>query len=151
SLQAELLGATRRHGFVPYVLPTDPAAVFAEVAAGRPVLVLQNLGLPRVPVWHYAVVVGYDGATDRVILRSGTERRRAEPLKRFLKGFERGGHWAFVALPPGTLPAAAAPALYVRAVAGAEPLLTKEAAARAYASGLERWPHEPLMLFTAAA
>ncbi len=151
SLQPELLGATRRHGFVPYVLPPSAAALFAEVDAGNPVLVLQNLGLKRAPVWHYAVVVGYDAAAGRVILRSGTERRRGERLARFLRSWELGGRWAFVAIEPGTLPAAAAPEAYVRAVAGAEPLLSAEAAERAYARGLERWPDEPLVLFTAAA
>src|SRR5690606_23398126 len=58
SLQAELLAATRRHGFVPYRLDDDPAALFAEIESGKPVLVLQNLGFERFPVWHYAVVVG---------------------------------------------------------------------------------------------
>ncbi|HEY8519658.1 MAG TPA: PA2778 family cysteine peptidase [Gammaproteobacteria bacterium] len=151
SLQAELLGATRRHGFIPYVLERAPEALFTELAAGRPVLVLQNLGLPRVPVWHYAVVVGYDPAAERVILRSGTERRRAERLRRFERSFERGGRWAFVALEPGTLPATADPLLYVRALAGAERLLDPDDAVRAHAAALELWPDEPAVLFAAAA
>ncbi|HEY3517213.1 MAG TPA: hypothetical protein VGL98_09230, partial [Gammaproteobacteria bacterium] len=45
SLQPELLGATRRHGFIPYVIEPEPSALAAELAARRPVLVLQNLGL----------------------------------------------------------------------------------------------------------
>jgi predicted double-glycine peptidase len=96
SLQPELLGATRRHGFIPYVLEPDASALVAELGARRPVLVLQNLGLPRVPVWHYAVVVGVDG--DNVILRSGTEQRRIERAARFLRSWQRGSGWAFVAL-----------------------------------------------------
>ena len=76
SLQPELLGATRRHGFVPYVISPEPSAIVSELASGRPVLVLQNLGLERAPVWHYAVVVGVDG--DEVILRSGAQERRIE-------------------------------------------------------------------------
>lgn len=151
SLQPELLGATRRHGFVPYVLPPTPEALFEELGAGRPVLVLQNLGLERMPIWHYAVVVGYEAERGRVILRSGTEQRRGERLARFMRSWRLGGHWAFVALEPGTLPATDAPDAYVRAVAAAEPLLPAGAAERAYASGVERWPGEPLVLFTAAA
>jgi hypothetical protein len=42
-LQPELLGATRRHGLIPYVLAPDPSALTAELAARRPVLVLQNV------------------------------------------------------------------------------------------------------------
>ena len=39
SLQLELLGATRRHGFIPYVLAPEADALVAELAARRPVLV----------------------------------------------------------------------------------------------------------------
>ena len=128
SLQAELLAATRRHGLIPYVLPPGPDALFAELEDERPVLVLQNLGIERVPVWHYAVAVGFDPADERVILRSGTEPRRLEKTSRFLRSWQRGGYWAFVPVEPGELPASATPALYVRALAGAEPLLTHDAA-----------------------
>jgi predicted double-glycine peptidase len=148
SLQPELLGATRRHGFIPYVLAPEPSALVAELSARRPVLVLQNLGIDRVPVWHYAVVVGIDG--DAVILRSGTERRRVERSTRFLRSWQRGENWAFVALEPGEVPATATPASYVRALAGAEPLLDAAAAERGYRAALERWPSDELVLFAAA-
>jgi hypothetical protein len=150
SLQAELLGATRRNGRIPYVLAPDAAALFAEVGAGRPVLVLQNLGLPRVPLWHYAVVVGFDAERGRVLLRSGREPRRSESSARFLRSWQRGMRWAFVAVAPGTLPATAAPAAYVRAAAGAEPLLPPADVEAAYAVALERWPDDELVLFAAA-
>jgi len=148
SLQPELLGATRRNGFIPYVLAPDPGALLAELAGGRPVLVLQNLGLPRAPVWHYAVVVGSDG--DRVILRSGTEQRRIEQNAKFLRTWQRGANWAFVALEPGELPATATAPAYVRALAGAEPLMAAPQTAAAYAAALERWPNDELVLFAAA-
>ena len=35
-------------------------SVLPEIAAGNPVLVLQNAGWSWLPVWHYAVVIGYD-------------------------------------------------------------------------------------------
>lgn len=148
SLQAELLGATRRRGLVPYVLEPDVGALLAELRAGRPVLVLQNLGLDRVPVWHYAVVVGT--RADNVILRSGTERRRIESQRRFLRSWQRGGNWAFVVARPGELPATATAGAYVRALAAAEPLLERKAAERAYAAALARWPNDELALFAAA-
>ena len=149
SLQPELLGATRRHGFIPVRDRSPrPSALVAELAARRPVLVLQNLGVPRVPVWHYAVVVGIDG--DDVILRSGTEQRRVERGARFLRSWQRGSNWAFVAVEPGELPATATAGAYVRALAGAEPLLDAAAAERSYRAALERWPSDELVLFAAA-
>ncbi len=150
SLQAELLGATRRHGLIPYVLAADPNALFTELAAGRPVLVLQNLGLPRVPVWHYAVVVGFDRDADRVILRSGTQQRRLERTARFLKSWQRGNFWAFVPIAPGELPASATASLYVHALAGTEPLLPAARAADAFSLALASWPDDELVLFAAA-
>ncbi len=150
SLQAELLGATRRHGLIPYVLTPDWGALTAELAAGRPVLVLESFGLRRVPMWHYAVVVGVDPQRDRVILRSGRKRRRIEHRARFLRRWAPGHQWAFVAITPGELPASATPALYVRALAGAEPLLPAPRAAAAFAAALTRWPNDELVLFAAA-
>jgi len=149
SLQPELLGATRRHGFIPYVLEPDAGALAAELAARRPVLVLQNLGVQRVPVWHYAVVVGL--ADDTVILRSGTEERRIERSSSFLRSWQRGSNWAFVAVAPGEMPASATPGAYVRAVAGAERLLVAADAQRAYGAALERWPDDELVVFAAAS
>jgi hypothetical protein len=148
SLQPELLGATRRHGFIPYIIEPEAGALVAELAARRPVLVLQNLGVSRVPVWHYAVVVGFAG--DEVILRSGTEQRRIEHGSRFLRSWKRGSSWAFVALPPGELPVTATAGAYVRALVGAEPLLGAAAAERSYRAALERWPDDELVLFAAA-
>jgi hypothetical protein len=149
SLQPELLGATRRHGFIPYVIESEASALLGELADSRPVLVLQNLGLARVPVWHYAVVVGIQG--DNVILRSGTDERRIEPGARFLRSWQRGASWAFVVLEPGELPATATPDAYVRALAGAELLLDRAAAERGYRAALARWPGDPLVQFAAAA
>jgi hypothetical protein len=148
SLQPELLGATRRHGLIPYVLDPDVTALAAELAAGRPVLVLQNLGFERVPVWHYAVVVGIDRGD--VILRSGTEQRRVERDSRFLRSWQRGDNWAFVTVEPGTLPSTATAGGYVRALAGAEPLLDPAAARRGHDAALLRWPNDELVLFAAA-
>ena len=148
SLQPELLGATRRHGFIPYVIAPEPSALMAELAARRPVLVLQNQGVDRVPVWHYAVVVGVED--DNVVLRSGTEERRIERASRFLRSWQRGMNWAFVAIEPGALPATATAGAYVRALAGTEPLLAPQAARRGYEAALERWPDDELVLFAAA-
>ena len=63
SLQWGLISAARRHGRLAYVF-TGMADLIQEVAAGNPVVVLQNLGLRWLPKWHYAVVVGYNTDTN---------------------------------------------------------------------------------------
>ena len=78
SLQVEMLAAARRHGRVAVVLAPEFADLRTELDAGRPVLVLQNLGALGIRRWHFAVVVGYDAERDALILRSGTRRRHVE-------------------------------------------------------------------------
>jgi tetratricopeptide (TPR) repeat protein len=150
SLQAELLAATRRHGLIPYPLEPDARALFAEIESGKPVLVLQNLGIDRFPVWHYAVVVGFDAERDRVVLRSGKHRRRQERLGQFLKSWERGGNWAFVAAPAAEPPATATADGWIRAITDARHVLPPDAVEAAFAAARARWPADPLVLFAAA-
>jgi tetratricopeptide (TPR) repeat protein len=144
SLQAEMIAATRSRGLVPYVLSPSLEALLAQLAAGQPVLVLQKTGAGPWPGWHYAVVVGYDTQTQRVVLRSGTEARLEMPASRFLATWDRAGRWALVALRPGTLPAEADLARYMQAAAGLEAVGQGEAARRAYEAAASHWPTEPL-------
>ncbi len=140
SLQVELLAATRRAGRIPYLIQPKLETLLAEVRAGNPVLVLQNLGLSWYTKWHYAVVVGYDLRQDVVILRSGRERRHLVPFKLFERTWRRSDYWAMVALLPDRLPASAEEMPYLRAVAGLERLQRWQEVKVAYTSALTRWP-----------
>jgi len=151
SLQAELMAATRRFGLLPVPVAPDPAGLLEEIASGRPVLVLQNLAFERAPVWHYAVVVGYDAERDRVILRSGEQQRRLERTNRFLRSWRLAGNWGFVAVAPGEIPASTAPDTFLRAVVGAQPMLGESNTAASYTAALVHWPDDPLVLFFAAS
>jgi len=140
SLQLELLAAARRHGRVPYVLRPELESVFAEVASGHPVLVLQNLGLSWYPKWHYAVVVGFDLSRSQIVLRSGLMRRHVLPLHVFERTWRRGNHWAMVVMPPSRLPHTAEPVRYLQAVAAMERLKLWREVAAAYTTAINRWP-----------
>jgi hypothetical protein len=140
SLQIELAAAARRHGRVPYVLDKDIRAVLTEVQAGHPVLVLLNLGLSWYPRWHYAVVAGFDLDRDRVILRSGTERRDVMSLELFERTWRRGERWAMVVMPPGELPGTARELPYLQSVLPFEETAAWDTAAQAYAGAWRLWP-----------
>ncbi len=73
SLQTRLIGAARRHDRLAYELQ-GVDALLGEVAAGHPVIVLQNLGTGWYPVWHYAVVMGFDRTADAIILHTGIDQ-----------------------------------------------------------------------------
>ena len=150
SLQIEMLAATRRNGRLPFVIDPQLTALRAELAAGLPVLVLQDLGALWIRRWHYAVVVGYDPATDTLILRSGTDRRRLESVARFDYGWERAGRWGMVVLPPGVLPATATPERYTRALTDAAGRLPAADITVDFAAAVARWGNSPTLLFAAA-
>ena len=140
SLQVEMLTGVRRLGLVPYVIKPTMRALYREVAAGNPVVVLQNLGLSWYPRWHYAVVIGYDLDRRKTILRSGTIRRYVVAMKTFERTWRRSGHWALVVLPPGRLPQTAEELPYLQAVAGLEQVRHWRQAISAYQAALARWP-----------
>jgi hypothetical protein len=144
SLQPEMLAAARAHGRLPYVIPPDLPSLLAEVAGGRPVLVLQNLGVRAAPAWHYAVVVGFSPEASEIVLRSGTERRRVTDARVFLRTWQRSGNWGVVMLGPGELPAAADARRFLDAAAAAESAGHLELAGAAYRASLERWPDNAL-------
>jgi len=148
SLQLELQVAARRHGLPAYQLAPRLDALLQEVAAGHPVLVFQNLSLPIYPVWHYAVVIGYDRERGTLLLHSGRTPRLEMSLSTFERTWTRGDAWALVALPATRLPATAEPAALAAAIAALE-RLDAGAARGAYATALQRWPEQPLLLLGA--
>lgn len=145
SLQIEMLAGARRHGAVATPIPGSLAALLRELAAGHPVVVLQNLGLSWAPAWHYAVAVGYDMAAAELLLRSGSERRQVIGWRTFEHTWQRSQRWAFVALPPGRLPVTASEDEATRAVVAFERNAPALAAAQAYRGALQRWPANPTL------
>ncbi len=138
SLQVEMLAAARRHGLVSYQLSPRLEDVMREMAAGTPVILLQNLGLRD--GWHYAVAVGYDYERGEIILRSGVTERKVLPFTVNEFVWMRSGYWAMVALPPERIPATADEQRWLGAVAALERTGNAAAARIAYSSFLKRWP-----------
>lgn len=139
SLRSDMLAAVRRDGRLAVPLG-GLRDLLAEIAAGHPVLVFQNLGLDWYPQWHYAVALGYDLERREIALRSGRERRRLLSFETFEHTWERGGHWAYVVLKPNQLPASADADAVVRAALGLERAGQEPEAVAAYGTILTRWP-----------
>jgi hypothetical protein len=131
SLQIEILAASRRHDLVAYHIEPYMEDLLKEVAAGNPVLVLQNLGLSWLPSWHYAVVVGFNLTTKTLVLRSGVEKSH---------------YWGIVVLSPDVLPETAQPQRYIKTIIGLESIKHWHAAQTAYKTALHRWPNNLIAL-----
>ena len=141
SFAVGLVAAARSHGRVPVEL-RDLGEILSELAAGHPVLVLQDLGL-RLPFLsrpHFAVVVGYELPAQQLFLHSGTIPRRPTTFANFERTWQRAGGFAVAVLPPDVLPAAPGEARWLAAAAGLERAGRSAEAETAYRSALARWP-----------
>ncbi len=144
SLQKEIVAAARTFGRIPYVIEPAFAALVRELDAGRPVLVLQNLGVSFAPAWHYAVVIGYSSDRGDITLRSGTTERLLQSARTFVNTWRRSANWGIVLLPADDIPAGIDRQRFLTAVAAAESARQYDLALSAYASASTRWPDEPL-------
>lgn len=139
SLQPAMIAAARRHGRLAYEI-SSPDSIFHEICAGYPVVILQNLGLSWHPVWHYAVVIGYDLKKEKVILRSGVQRRKSIPFRIFEKTWAASNYWGILVLKPYQLPVKVQEKEFLAAVIGLEKARQFEAAIDGYQTALKRWP-----------
>jgi len=138
SLQPALISAARRYNRLAYPIK-GVEALLKELAAGHPVIILQNLGLQWFPRWHYSVPIGYNMAKAVFIIHSGKEARRRMSWTLFMRTWKRADYWGLVVLPSGQIPASADEQSYLSAVLGLEQARQFKGAAAAYTAALERW------------
>ncbi len=146
SFQLEMVAATRSFGMAAYQLEPEMETILREVADQSPVLVLQNLGLSWWPVWHFAVVVGYDLPEREIILHSGTNARETMKLGTFERSWSNAGYWALVVTPPAQIPLTAQPLRYVKSLEDLRLTGHADAALAGYLSAMQRWPQQSLVL-----
>jgi tetratricopeptide (TPR) repeat protein len=139
SLQVEMLAAARRHGLISYQIAPRFEDLLREIAAGNPVIVLQNLGMFS-SGWHYAVAVGYDYKYGTLLLRSGTLERDELPFAVHEVVWMRGGYWAMVVMPPDRIPATADENRWLASIAALERTGDARNSRVAYQTFLGRWP-----------
>ncbi|CAM3306110.1 PA2778 family cysteine peptidase [Halomonas lysinitropha] len=144
SVQPEMLATVRRHGRIPFMIKGNLDALLTEIDAGHPTVVMQNLSLPAWPIWHYAVAIGFDLDEETLILHSGMEPERIESFKRFDATWARSDRWAFVALPPGTLPATTDAEAAMDAIVDFERVQGEQAALLAWEALIDRHPEHAM-------
>lgn len=143
---ADMIGSSRRLGQLAVEISGFDQLI-AEVAAGHPVIVFQNLGLGVLPVWHYGVVTAYDFEADLIYLNSGQRDQMVMPFAVFERTWRRGEFWGLVVLPPDQLPVSASESDILKAGAALERVEAFEAAEMVYETGATRWPDNWLWQF----
>ncbi len=146
SFQVEMVATTRSHGRLAYRIAPTLEALLSEVAAGHPVLVLQNLALDIYPRWHFAIVKGFDMERRKLILNSGLYEDYETSIAVFERTWARADHWGVLALRPGSMPAKPEATQYFSALAAIEQDIEPALVNRAYVSGLQAWPTDRNLL-----
>ena len=144
SFQIELIATTRKYARIPYVIDPDMDHLLDELDMGRPVLVLQNLGVKNKPIWHYAVVNGYDPLSQELYLRSGTEPKKVVSMSWFYRTWQLAGMWALVALKPSESPANLDQEKHIKSVVAMETVQSPTFMLEAYSSFAQLFPNNSI-------
>lgn len=128
-----------RHGRVAYPV-NSLRALLLEVAAGHPVLTLQEPSGGAVAVWRYALVVGYDLKRGTLTVHSGVIENMKLPISVFERNWQRAENWAVVVLPPERMPATATEGDYLTAAQRLVANSSAWEAVVAHDSALSAWP-----------
>ncbi|MDD2369333.1 MAG: PA2778 family cysteine peptidase, partial [Sulfuricurvum sp.] len=142
TLQIEMMTSARANGLIAYPMEPTFDALFAELSAHHPVIVLVNRSFSWHPLWHYAPVIGYDEEKRQIIVHFSDQPNEAVPLATFAALWKRSGNWGVVLLPPGELPALVSSKTVLRSIYEFEKAGDRLGAIRAYQSALIRWPED---------
>lgn len=139
TLKADMLGSARRQ--VMLTIPVkDLQSMLIEVNEKNPVMVFQNLGLEKMPKWHFALLHGYDLNGPDVILHSGKDKDAKMDMRLFERSWILGDKWAYILLYPGELSRTASEKDHLEAAAALENLQYMSAAYASYEAILKKWP-----------
>lgn len=145
SFQEDLIGSSRRHGLV--AIPVKNLDnLLREVAAGHPVIVLENLSISWLPRWHYALVIGYDLKKEDVIMHSGKVPYYRWDMRKFERSWSLGDYWGLVVLPAGALAVTGTEQEHLDATVGLEQAERYLEAEKSYKKILEKWPNSLVSL-----
>lgn len=150
SFQSEMKAAVRKRGMIAYELTSELVYLLAEVSVGHPVIILQNKGVKYYPVWHYALVIGYDLDKKQIYLHSGANKNYAVSMSVFEFTWKRSNRWAMVVLPTDTLPNDRNLINALQAVVDLEEVGQIQAANQAYRTITKRWDKSFVAIMGAA-
>ena len=150
SFQSEMKAAVRKRGMLAYELTPELVYLLAEVSVGHPVIILQNKSVKYYPVWHYALVIGYDLNKKQIYLHSGLNENYIVSMSVFEFTWKRSKRWAMAVLPVDTLPNDRNLINALQAAVDLEEVGQTQAANQAYQTITRRWPDSFVAVMGAA-
>jgi tetratricopeptide (TPR) repeat protein len=150
SFQAEMKAAVRKRGMLAYELTPELVYLLAEVSVGHPVIILQNKSVKYYPIWHYALVIGYDLNKKQIYLHSGLNENYVVSMSVFEFTWKRSNRWAMAVLPTDTLPNDRNLINALQAAVDLEEVGQIQAANQIYQTITKRWPESFVAVMGAA-
>lgn len=84
--------------------------------------------------------MGYNLSKNEVLLHSGQEAYQKLSFQRFIKTWERGGHWAYVIVPAQVIPSTSSAEEVIENALLFEKLEKNKVATMIYQAMISRWP-----------
>ncbi|WP_172959696.1 PA2778 family cysteine peptidase [Thiomicrorhabdus aquaedulcis] len=144
AITPEILAVTRFYQKIPLTLNGTLTDIIRQLTLGRPVVILQNLGLDVLPKWHFSVVIGVDFDAKQWIVHSGEDAFRRMDFNVFERTWARADYWAMVVLSPEELPTMEELKAYGLAMVDFEQLGQLDMAKKGYEQMLKRQPKQLL-------
>ncbi|MGZ3713727.1 MAG: PA2778 family cysteine peptidase, partial [Bdellovibrionota bacterium] len=139
TLQLDMMSASRRQGML--AVPIQGLSnLLHELAAGHPVIILENLAFSWYPKWHYALAYGYDLSKPEIILHSGSDQAKHWSMRKFERSWMYADYWGLVVLPPSEMAISGDELSHAAAAAGLEQAGKLAEAELVYRNILKRWP-----------
>ncbi|MDO6711312.1 PA2778 family cysteine peptidase [Aliiglaciecola sp. 2_MG-2023] len=101
SLQLEMVSAARQYGYLAYSGRGNLEQLLYSIEHDVPVIVFQNQSISWLPMWHYALVTGYDLDSQTIQLHTGVTESHTMSFELFERLWQRGNYWYLMPLPAG--------------------------------------------------
>ncbi|WP_052155026.1 PA2778 family cysteine peptidase [Aliiglaciecola lipolytica] len=150
SLQLEMISATRQYDFLAYSGKGTLQQLLYSIDQDVPVIVFQNQSISLLPMWHYAVVIGYDLSSQTIQLHTGLTENHSMSFELFERLWQRGNYWYLIPLPTGLTHQELDPFKYVSAAFDMLQTGKTEAGLENLKAATKQWPNQWLAYFLLA-
>jgi tetratricopeptide (TPR) repeat protein len=150
TFKPEMVAATRANNFIAYSKKGSLKELVKLLNNGHPVIIFQNNGFSWSPLWHFAVVTGYDLASQQFVLHSGITQDYQIPFSLLERTWRAGDFWMLTPLPIATISDALTPYVYIKSANDLIETNNPDQGIKSLIAATEYWPDYWLSYFLIA-